>query len=397
MKKINEEKKSKKTLIEIIVLIILSIGFIIGFFLTYRNYKENFKYKFELSVKELRVKLNEKIDPEKYIKTYKNVDVEYDIITTNTIGKRYLTYTVVDKFSRVHYYYIDVYVVDDIAPTIEGKDKVTLYVDSKIDLKSYVKASDNLDKDLVIETEGEVDTSKEGTYKVKYTTSDKSGNTAEHTIEFTVKKKEVYVAPPVENGTVGTTSKGYKIENKGGATYINGILIANKTYNLSSSYGNGLTSATKNAFNEMNEAAKADGYSFRIGSGFRSYNSQKSIYNGYVKRDGQAKADTYSARPGHSEHQSGLAIDICSNHYKEGKYCIGSAFNNTPDAKWLSDNAYKYGFILRYPSGKTSETGYKYESWHFRYVGKDLAATLYNGGDWITLESYLGITSKYSE
>ena len=120
----------------------------------------------------------------------------------------------------------------------------------------------------------------------------------------------------------------------------------------------------------------------------------KTIYNNYVKRDGQKKADTYSARPGHSEHQSGLAIDICSTD--KSVPCITSGFNSTQTAKWLSDNAYKYGFILRYPEGKTNETGYKYESWHFRYVGKDLATTLYNGGNWITLESYFGITSKYN-
>ena len=75
---------------------------------------------------------------------------------------------------------------------------------------------------------------------------------------------------------------------------------------------------------------------------------------------------------------------------------INDTFHNTPEAKWLANNCYKYGFILRYPKGKTDETGYKYESWHFRYVGVDLASKLYNNGDWITLESYFGITSKYN-
>ena len=143
----------------------------------------------------------------------------------------------------------------------------------------------------------------------------------------------------------------------------------------------------------MKAAAALDGFEIRIGSGYRSYKSQTTIYKNYVKRDGQAKADTYSARPGHSEHQSGLAIDICASGYK----CIGSGFNGTPPANWLSENAYKYGFILRYPNGKSNETGYKFESWHYRYVGVELATKLYNGGNWITLEDYLGITSKYSE
>ena len=363
----------------------------IGLVFTYFNYKNNYKYYFSLNTNEITVKLNEIVYPEKYIKNAKNVDVEYDVITTNTLGKRYLSYTVTDMFSKHHYYYITVNVVDDVAPTIDGKDKVTVYTGSKLDLKSYIKASDNYDKDLSINIDGEVDTSKEGTYDVLYTVTDKSGNKSSYTIKFTVKKKETYVAPS-NNSNSGTTSKGYKIESKNGVIYIKGILIANKTYALPSSYGNGLTSSTKSAFNELKDAAANDGYKLYIGSGYRSYKTQNTVYNNYVKRDGQAKADTYSARPGHSEHQSGLALDICAKGYK----CIGSGFNGTAAANWLSSNAYKYGFILRYPNGKTNETGYKFESWHYRYVGKELAETLYNNGDWITLESYLGITSKYS-
>lgn len=392
IKNIKVKKKSNKILLLFLCFLLILIG--VGYFLTYRNYVKNYKYSFKLTTNKITVKLNDTINPNDYIKEEKNVKVEYNIITTNTIGKRYLSYRVTDNFKRRHFYYIDVYVIDDIAPVIEGKDKVTVYTGIKLDLKTYIKATDNYDKELNIDVDGTVDASKEGVYKINYIVTDKSGNKAEKQIEFTVKKKDVYVAPPVENGTFGITSKGYKIVNKGGATYINGILVANKTYNLSSSYGNGLTSTTKSAFNEMKAAAKENGFNLYIGSGYRSYSTQSKVYKNYVKRDGKAKADTYSARPGHSEHQSGLAIDICDYNYK-GK-CINSGYNNTESAKWLSDNAYKYGFILRYPNGKTNETGYKYESWHYRYVGKDLAAKLYDGGYWITLESYLGITSKYS-
>ena len=113
---------------------------------------------------------------------------------------------------------------------------------------------------------------------------------------------------------------------------------------------------------------------------------QKIIYNDYVARDGQLMADTYSARPGYSEHQSGLAIDVNS---------LDQDWENTPEGKWLSANCYKYGFIIRYPKGKEDITGYMYEPWHIRYVGKDLAEKLYNNGNWLTLEEYLGITSVY--
>ena len=142
----------------------------------------------------------------------------------------------------------------------------------------------------------------------------------------------------------------------------------------------------------MFQAAQNEkGYNMWAQSGFRSYDTQKSIYNRYVNNDGKAKADRYSARPGYSEHQTGLAFDVCA----KDKPCINSGFDDTPEAKWLSENAYKYGFILRYVKGKEDETGYMYESWHFRYVGKELAEKLYNDGNWITMETYFGITSSY--
>ena len=121
-------------------------------------------------------------------------------------------------------------------------------------------------------------------------------------------------------------------------------------------------------------------------SGYRSYDYQNDLYNSYVKRRGKTAADTFSARPGHSEHQSGLAFDLNT---------IDSSFKNTDEGKWVAKNAYLYGYILRYPEGKTNETGYIYEPWHIRYVGKELAKALYNNGNWITMESYFGVTSEY--
>ena len=192
--------------------------------------------------------------------------------------------------------------------------------------------------------------------------------------------------PPAPEEVTFTTSKGFTGVVKNGVTYIDGYLIANKTYSLPKSYGDGLTKKTKSAFEEMAAAAKKEKLDIYIVSGFRSYSYQANLYNNYVKRDGAEKADTYSARPGHSEHQSGLAFDLNS---------VKNSFANTKEAVWLSDNCYKFGFILRYPKGKTGETGYQYEPWHFRYVGVELATILYNGGDWITMEDYFGITSEY--
>lgn len=167
-------------------------------------------------------------------------------------------------------------------------------------------------------------------------------------------------------------------------TYINGILIANKTYPLPSTYNPGVDPVANAALDEMFAAARVDGFNLFVKSGFRSYSTQKSLYNSYVKRDGAAAADRYSARAGHSEHQTGLAFDINK---------ANSSFAGSPEAKWLAENCYKYGFIIRYPEGKEAITGYIYEPWHIRYLGVETATAVYNSG--LCLEEYLGITSSY--
>lgn len=168
-------------------------------------------------------------------------------------------------------------------------------------------------------------------------------------------------------------------------TYIDGILIANKTYSLPQSYAPGWDTEASEQLKEMFEAAKEDSIYLFVKSGYRSYIDQKIIYNDYVKRDGKEMADTYSARPGHSEHQTGLAFDLNS---------LDSSFESTPEAKWIAENSYKYGFIVRYPKGKENITGYIYEPWHVRYLGIEKAKEVYESG--LCLEEYLGITSVYS-
>lgn len=172
-----------------------------------------------------------------------------------------------------------------------------------------------------------------------------------------------------------------------GITYIQGIMIVNKTYALPQSYQpGGMTAETKAAFAELQAGATADGLSIVSVSDYRSYETQDTLYHNYVARDGQEAADTFSARAGHSEHQTGLAIDC---NY------AGDAFNDTAEAKWLAENAWKYGFIVRYPQSKESITGFKYESWHIRYVGKEMADKITKSG--LCLEEYFGIDSKYAE
>ena len=214
-----------------------------------------------------------------------------------------------------------------------------------------------------------------------------------------------YPAPEIPSGNVvskGTTSKGFKIQEINGATYIDGVLIANKTYALPQDFiptnpdqpvnadrsSTCLDKTLMSAWNTMLKDATAKGLNIYIASGYRSYNYQVNVYNRYVKSDGAAVADTYSSRPGNSEHQTGLCFDLNT---------IEDSFQYTNEGKWVNDNCYKYGFCIRFPKGKDSATGYQYESWHLRYVGTELAEKLYNNGDWISLEEYFGITSEYPD
>ncbi|WP_342601137.1 M15 family metallopeptidase [Psychrobacillus sp. FSL H8-0483] len=118
-------------------------------------------------------------------------------------------------------------------------------------------------------------------------------------------------------------------------------------------------------------------------SGYRSSQTQTVLFNNYVEKDGIEKAKTYSAVPGTSEHQSGLAIDVSGS---DGSCAVDDCFANTEEAAWLEDNAHKYGYIIRFPKDKENITGYQYEPWHIRYVGVNLATELFNKG--LTLEEY---------
>lgn len=170
-------------------------------------------------------------------------------------------------------------------------------------------------------------------------------------------------------------------------TYINGVLIANKKYPLPKDYAPGEDSEARAAFDLMAQDAKKQGFEIVAFSTYRSYEYQSTLYNRYVEKDGKDNADRYSARPGYSEHQTGLAFDV-GEKGKENLW-LTEEFGETDAGKWLMENAHKYGFILRYPKGKEPITGYMYESWHYRYLGVELATKVKESG--LTLEEYLGI------
>lgn len=142
-----------------------------------------------------------------------------------------------------------------------------------------------------------------------------------------------------------------------------------------------LVSEAKEAFETLAENAKEDNMTIIAMSSYRSYDYQVDLYNRYVETDGKEAADTYSARAGFSEHQTGLAVDIYNGDLPY------TSFEETEEFEWMQENAYKYGFILRFPEDKTDITGYEYESWHYRYVGKEVAKYIHDNNS--TLEEYI--------
>ncbi|MGQ7563776.1 LD-carboxypeptidase LdcB/DacB [Streptococcus suis] len=191
--------------------------------------------------------------------------------------------------------------------------------------------------------------------------------------------------PSVSNLSTETQAKKAKLTFNGQYYSVDGkygpVIIVNKQHGLASTYNPGENPTARNAYQNLRNDMIRQG--FNVGkaySGFRSYETQQSLYLNYVQRDGQAAADRYSARPGHSEHQTGLAFDLTD--------ASGALLTNSRAEQWLKDNAHKYGFVVRYLPGKEAVTGYMSEPWHLRYVGKE-AKDIYQSG--LTLEEYYGI------
>ncbi|HEP1819115.1 TPA: M15 family metallopeptidase [Streptococcus suis] len=184
----------------------------------------------------------------------------------------------------------------------------------------------------------------------------------------------------IENGTAntGATFNGsyYSVQGK-----YSEIIIANKKHPLSPSYAPGENPQALAAFQQLIADMQAQGFAISNNySGFRSYETQAGLYQSYVNQDGQAAADTYSARAGYSEHQTGLAFDLLDSS--------GNLLEEPTASQWLASNAHHYGFIVRYLPGKEYSTGYMAETWHVRYIGQE-ATDIYNSG--LTLEEYLGV------
>lgn len=204
--------------------------------------------------------------------------------------------------------------------------------------------------------------------------------------EYRQKNPDLSIEKVITNVNIGLNNKYYT--NTKPSKYLNTEKILVNKYNyvtedyipeklqiVSSKYSSKtvkLVSYAKEAFEELAAAAENENYTINAMSSYRDYAYQNTLYNNYAKKDGYDNADTYSARPGYSEHQTGLAVDI------DNKKEYFTNFEKTKEYEWMQNNAYKYGFILRFPKDKVLETGYEYESWHYRYVGKEIAKYIHD-------------------
>lgn len=147
-----------------------------------------------------------------------------------------------------------------------------------------------------------------------------------------------------------------------------------------------LRASAADAYRALVDAARSAGFTPTLISAYRSYQTQEKVYQQYVSQSGQSQADMFSARPGHSEHQTGLALDIDDG----GGCALELCFAERPLGRWLKENAANHGFIIRYPEGKETITGYQYEPWHLRYVGTEVAQNIAASGK--TMEEYFNVT-----
>ena len=329
-------------------------------------------------INKLEIKLPMFLYKKKYVDVYGITDNDIELVRKRIkVNNKYVKFTLNNKYKDYFITYIDL-------KDYNVKENINLKKDELYDLSIIQNPSNatdnkvyysNYDKDIISINDDKIKALKKGDTVIKVKIND------------IIKEVKVNVVEEEKKVIKEEKKEKFDITVKDGITYVDGIMIVNKTYSLPKDYNPGLQKVYKDAFAQMQSAAKLDNINLFIASGFRSYDDQVKLYNAYIKEDGKEKADTYSARPGYSEHQSGLAADINT---------AASWFDDTQEAKWLKQNCYKYGFIIRYPKGEEKYTGYKYESWHLRYVGKELAKKIHDNND-ISLEHYFNITSVYKD
>lgn len=386
---------------KIIVILLLIVLVIIGIFLVPKE-----KIEDKVIFKEMEViEYGSEVKSESYILEGKEYIKQYPNIDTMKVGKYSIVYTLTNDQELTY----EIEIVDNNSPVIEfNEGEITIRAGEEFDYATNIKRIyDVVDQDLTVSEEKQ-----NGSYTVEYKeyenenyfdviimAYDVNGNESSGSFRVNVEKEEIEEAPQ-ENTQEENTQEEVIVENNQEQNnenneqtiqqeeeneveqvqpyYVNGILLVNKKHAIPRDFG-GYNDEAYQALVRLQNDAYALGYDMSLLSGYRSYDYQKQLYESYVARDGQAAADRYSARPGTSEHQTGLAFDVAS---------LEQSFGQSEAGIWLANHAHEYGFIIRYPQGKEHITGYMYEPWHIRYLGYDVANDVYASG--LTLEEYLG-------
>lgn len=318
---------------------------------------------------QLTIKLPKYLYQKKFVDIYGVKNDKYEKLEARVkVKDESVTFTKYEKYDKYAVTFIELKnlnVTSSVSVLKGSSVKINVVLDPE-NATNYLYKFMNVDKKYISINDNEVTGIKAGTTTFNVVSNDGKVN------------KEVKVTIRKSN---------YKVTEKNGIYYVDGIMIVNKSYPISKDYDpKDILPDAKKAYEKMKKAAKEDDIDLWIVSGYRSYETQKIIYDNYVTANGKEKADTFSARPGYSEHQTGYVMDLND---------ATSNFEDTKAAKWLDKNAYKYGFIIRFPKGKEKYTGYKYEPWHVRYVGVEKALKIYKSG--LSLEEYYNLKSEYKD
>lgn len=364
------KKRTYKTILSII-LVIFMLSLSIIFFLQRNALYITFK-------KDATIAFNDSSRKAKDLVKNSNGTIQYPNINVQKLGKQTLVYRI-KKNNKTKVVRHQINVVDREKPIINLKEKsVNVAIDTPFyPLLNIESIQDNADGTIRkakklsknrYTISSNVDVTKLNTYTVRIDALDSASNHSTKSY-----KVNVLTADQMQGENT--------MQPMQSPMFIKGILIINKMFGIPENYQIDDTQA-QNALASLRKAAQQNGFPLALISGKRSYKTQVELYENYVARDGQKAADLYSARPGFSEHQSGLCFDVGS---------IDNDYGVTPEGKWLMKFCSDYGFIIRYPKAKQHITGYQYEPWHIRYIGKQAAHEIMQKN--LTLEEYLGLTS----
>lgn len=331
---------------------------------------------------ELGESLSDKID------NVNNLNLNLEDFNPNQLGKQTLT------ADNITFY--EITITDTTSPSVNQVKQISVYQNETITVADYFEIFDYSNQPITIEPTT-LDSSIVQTSNQSITFKDASGNitTIDVPVEILPIKPEEPTIPDNPDIPDGTGDTGYT--NIQPATLRNDLFIlVNKYYQLPADYVPNnlvevpthlsnkfmyLTQDTLTAFIALANGASQAGHHITIESGFRTYQFQEQVYNSYLNIDPVHVVDTYSSRPGHSEHQLGTVVDICESTTA----CFGN-FTGTASQQWLVENAHYYGFILSYPADKVHITKFMYESWHYRYVGVEVATQMV--AENLTFEEY---------